>query len=190
MVITPALRGLFGVDVDGLSSSLHLDPHLPADWDYASVDRLHVGGSVCSLEYQREARGLVVKVSTLSGPVVRLASAVKDSRVLADGSSVVFALPAVEVAVPHGLPLPGARTSQMKVLSEVSKGRSLKLELEAEAGTVVELMVRRNVAKLDLRVEGGSMVGAAGGKGAGLEKLVVKFPQGIGYQQSVVTLSW
>jgi glycogen debranching enzyme len=190
MVITPALRGLFGVDVDGLSSSVHLDPHLPADWDHAAVDQLHMGASVCSLEYQREARGLVVKVSTLLGPAVRLASAVKESRVLADGSSVVFALPAVEVAVPHGLPLPGARTSQLKVLSEVSKARSLKLELEAEAGTVVELMVRRNVAKLDLHVEGGTIVDAAGGKAAGLEKLVVKFPQGIGYQQGVVTLSW
>jgi glycogen debranching enzyme len=190
MVITPALRGLFGVDVDGISGLVHLDPHLPAGWDDAAVERLHVGASVCSLEYQREARGLVVKVNTLSGPVVRLASAVKDSRVSADGSSVVFALPAVEVAVPHGLPLPGARTSQMKVLSEVSAAHSLKLEFEAEAGTVVELSVRRNVAKLALHVEGGTIVGAAAGKGAGLEKLVVKFPQGTGYQQSVVTLSW
>ncbi|NYF50765.1 MGH1-like glycoside hydrolase domain-containing protein [Tunturiibacter gelidoferens] len=190
MVITPALRGLFGIEVDGLSSSLHLDPHLPADWDHAAVDRLHVGGSVCSLEYQREARGLVVKVSTLSGPAVRLASAVKGSRVSADGSSVVFALPAIEVAVPHGLPLPGARTSQMKVLSEVSEAHSLKLELEADAGTVVELTVRRNEAKLGLHVEGGTIVDAAAGRGAGLEKLIVKFPQGTGYQQSAVTLSW
>ncbi|MBB5342432.1 amylo-alpha-1,6-glucosidase [Tunturibacter empetritectus] len=190
MVITPTLRGLFGIDVDGLSSSVHLDPHLPADWDHAAVERLHAGASVCSLEYQREARGLVVKVSTLSGPAVRLASVVKDSRASAEGSSVVFALPAIEVAVPHGLPLPGARTAQMKVLREVSEAHSLKLELEAEAGTVVELMVRRNAAKLNLHVEGGTIVGAAAGKGAGLEKLVVKFPQGTGYQQSAVTLSW
>jgi hypothetical protein len=190
MVITPALRGLFGVDIDGLSNSVYLDPHLPADWDHASVDRLHVGGSVCSLEYQREARRLVVKLSTLSGPAIRLASVVKDSRVLADGSSVAFALPAVEVAVPHGLPLPGARTAQMKVLSEVAEAHSLKLELEAEAGATVELMVRRNMAKLNLHVDGGTMVDTAAGKGAGLEKLMVKFPQGTGYQQSVVTLSW
>jgi glycogen debranching enzyme len=190
MVITPALRGLFGVDIDGLSNSVYLDPHLPADWDHASVDRLHVGGSVCSLEYQREARRLVVKLSTLSGPAIRLASVVKDSRVLADGSSVAFALPAVEVAVPHGLPLPGARTAQMKMLSEVAEAHSLKLELEAEAGATVELMIRRNMAKLNLHVDGGTMVDTAAGKGAGLEKLMVKFPQGTGYQQSVVTLSW
>ncbi|NYF90999.1 hypothetical protein RBB79_15395 [Tunturiibacter empetritectus] len=190
MVITPMLRGLFGVDVDGLANSIHLDPHLPADWDHAAVDRLHVGASICSLEYQREARGLVVKVSTLSGPTVRLASTVKGSRASAAGSSVVFALPAVEVVVPHGLPLPGARTAQMKVLSEVSEAHSMKLEFEGQAGTTVELTVRRNVAKLNLHVEGGTIVDAAAGKGDGLEKLVVKFPQGTGYQQSAVTLSW
>ena len=67
MVITPALRGMFGVDVDGLSGSVHLDPHLPADWDNAEVERLHVGQSVCSLEYQRQGQSLVVKVSTISG---------------------------------------------------------------------------------------------------------------------------
>jgi len=190
MVITPALRGLFGVDVDGLSTSIHLDPHLPADWDHAEVERLHVGTSVCSLEYRRETRGLVVKLNTLSGPAVRLASTMKDSRASADGSSIMFALPAVEVAVPHGLPLPGARTSQMKVLSEVSEAHSLKLELEAEAGTVVELIVRRNTTKLNLHVEGGTIADAAASRGVGLEKLVVKFPLGTGYQKDVVTLSW
>ncbi len=56
MVITPALRGLFGIDVDGLSGVVRLDPHLPADWDSASIERLHVGASVCSLEYRRQGR--------------------------------------------------------------------------------------------------------------------------------------
>ncbi len=117
-----ALRGLFGIDVDGLSGVVRLDPHLPADWDNASVERIHVGASVCSLEYRRQGQSLVVKVSTVSGPVIRLASAVKGSRVASDGASIVFALPAVEVAVPHGLPLPGARTAQMKVLGETFGG--------------------------------------------------------------------
>ena len=190
MVITPALRGLFGIDVDGISSSIHLDPHLPADWDGASVDRLHVGGSVCSLEYQREGRGLVVKVKTLSGSPVRLVSETKGTRSLADGLSIVFALPPVEVAVPHGLPLPGARTAQMKVLSETLEEHSLKLELEAEAGSVVELRVRRNATKLNLHAEGGTIEGVPVGAEAGLEKLVVKFPAGVGYQGQVVTLRW
>jgi glycogen debranching enzyme len=189
MVITPALRGLFGVDVDGLSASVGLDPHLPADWDHAAVERLHVGASVCSLDYQRQGQSLVVEVVAVSGPKVRLTSAVKDSRASADGSSIVFALPAVEVAMPHGLPLPGARTSQMKVLDETVGAHSLKLELEAEAGSVVELKVRRNEAKLNLQVNGGTILNAAG-KGDGLDRLVVMFAEGTGYQQQVVALRW
>ena len=78
MVITPALRGMFGVDVDGLSGSIYLDPHLPADWDAADVQRLHVGESVCSLGYQRQGHDLIVKVKTISGSPVRLATAVKE----------------------------------------------------------------------------------------------------------------
>jgi glycogen debranching enzyme len=190
MVITPALKGLFGIEADGLSHSIDLDPHLPADWDNASVERIHVGESVCSLTYQRLGASMVVKVSNTSGPAVRLASAVKGVKVASDGASIAFALPPVEVAVPHGLPLPGARTAQMKVLSESADAHSLKLELEAEAGSVVELQVRRNAAKLNLHVDGGTTEAAPSGITAGVEKLVVKFPSGVGYQGQTVTLRW
>src|ERR1700761_1319091 len=157
MVIIPALRGMFGVEADGLSHSIDLDPHLPADWDSASVERLHVGASVCSLTYTRQGASMVVKVSTASGPAVRLASAVKGAKVASDGASIAFALRPVVIAVPHGLPLPGARTSQMKVLSEAAGPHSLKLELEGEAGSSVELHVRRNESKLSLHAEGGTI---------------------------------
>jgi hypothetical protein len=91
--------------------------------------------------------------------------------------------------VPHGLPLPGARTSQMKVLGETVEAHSLKLELEAEAGSVVELKVRRNEARLNLSVDGGTIMSAAD-KGDGLDRLVVKFSEGTGYQHQVVALRW
>jgi glycogen debranching enzyme len=194
MVITPALRGLFGIDVDGLSQSIHLRPHLPADWDRAEVQRLHVGRSVCSLGYERLDGNLVVRVTTLSGPTVRLMSEGKDARSGAGGSSIAFPLPAVEVAVPHNLPLPGARTSQMKVLSEIDEPHGLRLKLEAEAGSVVELKLRRNQARLNLHVDGGTLAVATGGQsgdgGDGFDRVVVKFAAGSGYQQQVVTLSW
>jgi glycogen debranching enzyme len=190
MVITPALRGLFGVEMDGLSSSINLDPHLPADWESATVERLHVGASLCSLEYQRQGKDLVVNITTISGPPIRLNSSVKDSRITSGGSSIILALPPVEVAVPHGLPLPGARTSQMKVLSETAGPHSLKLELEGEAGSSVELQVRRNESKLSLHAVGGTIMSATAGSGSGLERLAVKFGEGAGYQQQFVTLSW
>ncbi len=192
MVITPVLRGLFGIEVDGAARMVRVAPQLPAEWESATVERVHVGSSVATLEYRREGARLVVRAKTESGGAVRVAGA---GVVAKDGSSVAFALPAVEVAVPHGLPLPGARTAQMKVLSETREARSLTLELEATAGTVVELKVRRNVAGLNVRAEGGALVAgatpAAGVKGDGeLERLVVRFVAGTGYQTQTVTLRW
>jgi hypothetical protein len=194
MVITPALRGLLGIDADGLTESIHLHPHLPADWDRAEVQRLHVGRSVCSLDYERQGGNLVVKVTTLSGPMVRLTSEGKDVRPNGDGTSIAFALPAVEVAAPHDLPLPGARTSQMKVLSETVDSHGLQLKLEAAAGSVVELRLRRNQAKLNLHIDGGTLVGATGRRGGDggeeFERIVVKFAAGSDYQQQVVKMRW
>ncbi len=79
----------------------------------------------------------------------------------------------------------------MKVLTETSDSHSLKLELEAAAGSVVQLEVRRNEPKLNLHVDGGT-VNAAGGAGGqnDLDKVVVTFPEGMGYQHRALTLSW
>ena len=191
MVVIPTLRGLFGIDVDAVSGSIWLNPQLPADWDNAEVHQLHVGGAVCSLEYKREGKILVVHVKTDSGKAARLATSVKESQVAADGSSIAFMLPPVEVAVSHGLPLQGARTTQMKVLMETREAHSLKLELEAAAGSVVDLKVRRNEPKLSLRVEGGTLI-AAGDmvRQTETDRVVVKFPEGMGYQQHALTLKW
>jgi hypothetical protein len=188
MVVTPALRGMFGLDVDGLSGLVRVDPHLPADWDRAEVNRLHVGRSVCSLEYQRQGQSLIVKAATTSGPVVRLETAVKSARTAADGLSIAFSLSPVEVSVPHELPLPGARTSQIKVLAETAATHSIKLELEADGGSVVELQHRRNAPKLNVRANGARISPKKGE--SGLDSLIIEFPSGGGYKQQTVTLQW
>jgi glycogen debranching enzyme len=191
MVVIPALRGLFGIDVDAVSGSVSLNPHLPADWSDAEVQRLHVGETECALEYKREGQRLVVRVKTASGKAVRLATAVKEAQVAADGSSIAFALPPVEVTAPHGLPLQGARTTQMKVLKETRDSHSLKLELEAAAGSIVELYVRHNGPKLNLHVEGGTLIAAkVAGEQSDIDRVMVQFPEGTGYQQRVLALSW
>jgi glycogen debranching enzyme len=183
MVVVPALRGMLGVEVDGLANTVRVAPRLPADWGEAHVERLRVGQAVCALDYVREGRRLVVRVRGIEGAAVRLASDVAGARVAADGASVTFALPAVEVAVPHGLPLPGARTAQLKVLAESAEARSLRLELEGMGGTEATLKVRRNEGKLKVTAEGASL-DAAG------DSLVVRFAAGSGYQQQTVTLRW
>jgi len=182
MVVTPALRGMFGIDVDAQEHVVRVHPQLPADWNEASVERLHVGDSICSLEYARRGSAMTVRMKMLSGPPVRVTSTVRGAKTAADGLVVSIPLPAVELGVAHGLPLPGARTAQMKVLSEVQEERALRLELEGLAGTEVELRVRRNAAGLKVRAEGGTLIGE--------ERARVSFPAGEGYRRQVLILSW
>ncbi|HUY82391.1 MAG TPA: hypothetical protein VMU92_11770 [Acidobacteriaceae bacterium] len=188
MVITPVLTGMFGIEADALTQTIALDPHLPADWNEADVKHVHVGDSVCSLHFERRGQSLIARVTTSAGKPVRLASDVKGARVMDKGAAIAFPLPAVEVAIAHGLPLPGARTTQMKVLAETFAPHSLTLDLEAEAGTVATLKARRNAAKLKLTAEGGTLT--AGDAESGLDALRVEFPAGNGYVQKTVTLRW
>jgi glycogen debranching enzyme len=191
MVVIPTLRGLFGIDLDGASGKIWLNPQLPADWDNAEVQRLHVGAAVCSLEFRREGRTLVARVKTASGKPVHLMTLVKEATVAADGSSITFPLPSVEIGVPHGLPLQGARTAQMKVLMETRDSNSLKLDLEAAAGSVVHLAVRSNEPKLNLRAEGGTIINSQdASEHSGISQVVVKFPEGTGYQHHSLVLRW
>ena len=62
MVLTPALRGLFGITADALHNSISVDPHLPAEWDHAELRHVPVGGSMIDLSFKREGSVLVVRV--------------------------------------------------------------------------------------------------------------------------------
>jgi glycogen debranching enzyme len=188
MVITPVLTGMFGIETDALTGTVKLDPHLPADWDDAEVKRVHVGSSVCTLHFERHGQSLITQAVTAEGKPVRLVSNVRGARVTDNGMTIVFPLPAVEVAITHGLPLPGARTTQMKVLDETTAAHSLTLDLQAEAGSVVTLRVRRNAAKLRLTADGGMLT--RGDMANGLDMLTVEFPTGSGYVQKSVVLRW
>ena len=174
MVVTPVLRGLFGIEVDGLKQEVHVAPHLPADWDTAEVDGLHVGGSVVDVHFRREAQHLVVSLVAGRGTKVRLAGT------SGDGAEVRVPLPAVEVSLEHGLPLRGARTAQMKVLNETTEAHALGLEVEGLAGSSAVLHVRRNGAGM-LTAEGAQLTG---------NTLRVRFRDGEGYVTQVVTLRW
>jgi glycogen debranching enzyme len=187
MVITPAMRGLFGIDVDAPSKTVRLNPHLPADWNEAKVRRVHVGSSIVDLSYRREGQQLAVHLTMVLGEAVRLTSDAKTATVTNDGQTVTFRLPAVEVSLPHGLPLPGARTAQPKVLAESIDEHSIKLKLEAQGGSTVTFKLRRNAQARNLAVEGATIVPATA---SGLGQLLVTFPEGSGYQPKTVILHW
>jgi glycogen debranching enzyme len=175
MVVTPVLRGMFGIDVEALRHEVTVTPHLPAAWDGAEVKRLHVGEAVVDVSFERAGGTMVVTMDQQRGAKVRLAGAG------GDGSVLRIPLPAVEVGIEHALPLRGVRTAQMKVLSETREGRSLRLELEAPGGSESALYVRRNEARLEVTATGGTLTG---------DRLTVSFGEGSGYVRQVVTLRW
>jgi hypothetical protein len=76
----------------------------------------------------------------------------------------------------------------MKVLAETVTSQSLKLELVADAGSIVELKLRRNTPRLKVRLEGASV--ASERTAPNLDSLIVEFPSGIGYQQRTVIVAW
>jgi len=175
MVVTPVLRGMFGIQADGLNHRVNVTPHIPADWNHAEVKRLRVGESVVDVSYKREGASMRISLRQVEGAPVRLEGA------QGDGTTLLVPLPAVEVSLQHGLPPRGARTAQMKVLREKIEGRSLRLELEGLAGSQSSLHLRRNDTAVTLNVEGAELVG---------DELRVSFGPGIGFVSKVVTLRW
>jgi glycogen debranching enzyme len=188
MVITPAMRGLFGIDIDALAKTVHLDPHLPADWNDAEVHHLHVGNSIVDLSYHREGQQMIVHLMQASGTATHLATNIETAKVTNSGQTATFQLPAVEVALPQRLPLPGARTAQAKVLAQTTDAHSMKLDVEAQAGSTVTFKLRKNAATPNLTAEGATIIPPTATDN--LSQLQITFPAGSGYQQKTVTLHW
>ena len=53
MVISPLLRGMFGLSSDAINHVLTFAPHVPADWPSLAVKNVHVGACVVDLHYHR-----------------------------------------------------------------------------------------------------------------------------------------
>src|SRR5579875_699809 len=59
MVISPILRGMFGLEWNQPQHQLIVTPHLPADWDSATIRHLPFGQSQIDLSFHREARTML-----------------------------------------------------------------------------------------------------------------------------------
>lgn len=180
MVLTPAIRGLFGITFDAAHNTLTVDPHLPAEWDHAMLRHLPAGKEMTDLEFHRDGGALVVRASNSNVKLIGVKGAAEKNGELR------IPLPGVEIDIPHELPLPGARTEQLKVLNQTVTPRSLTLELEAQGASTYDLPLRLNGVKSAIHAEGATVAGA----NAGLGKLHIVFPAGPGYRQQTVRLTW
>jgi glycogen debranching enzyme len=181
MVLSPVLRGLFGLAWDDAGHALSVTPHLPATWDRATIHRIPFGRGTLDLTFRREGRVLLVQSSDAS---VHLVSAAPEA-VVRDGV-LRIPLPDVEAAIAAELPEPGAATHQLKVLADDTAGHSLTLKLAAPGGTSQTLSVRENLPLPHLATHDAQL----GDPVNGIRSLTVQFPAAPGYAEKTVTLSW
>jgi glycogen debranching enzyme len=183
MVLSPLVRGLFGVDWDARSKTVEINPHLPEEWDGAKLHNLQIGALSLDLDMQREAGALRVRAVTKQPEKVCLVTVwVSDNKCEADLSAVhtvLLPLPAVEAGISAHLPEPGDRTRHLKVRSEEMQQKSATFIFEGQAGSAYDLPLRMNKA-------GTTVDGASVAKG----KLHLDFPTGEGYVQKTVTFKW
>ena len=62
MVVTPLVRGLFGVSISQAGTRLEFAPQLPADWDRASLGNVVAGGSRYDLALERSGGKMTITV--------------------------------------------------------------------------------------------------------------------------------
>jgi glycogen debranching enzyme len=194
MVISPILRGMFGIEWNAPDHTLSVTPHLPADWDHATLRRLPVGSGQVDLTLRREGNSLAISASGPAAETLHLASRAPGART--EKGVLRIPLPPVEVYVAHALPTFGSETHQMKILDEQLAPRSLHLLLAAPAGSSQTLSFRANQAHARVAVDGAQMQAMHDEAGT----FTVVFPAAASpasgpsatqpYVQQAVTLRW
>lgn len=182
MIISPMIRGLFGVTCDVPNKTVYVDPHLPAEWDHAVLHNIGFGRQYVDLEYERSNGGkLTVRAKTANAENFCLARNFETSCKATPGTlhTLTIEEPGVEIQIPTNLPEQGSETRQLKVLDEQYSARQAVIRLEAQAQSTYDLTVRLN--RPHTTVEGAALNGA---------KLHVQFPAGNGYVSKILTFSW
>jgi glycogen debranching enzyme len=185
MVISPVVRGLFGLEWDTSGKKLTVTPSLPAQWDKAALHHIPFAGADLDLEMKREGSMLMVRPAGPSARQVVLASHTQGAKW--SGNVLQIPLPAVEVGIDHALPQPGATTQQMKVIDQQSAATSLTLTLSAAANSHQTLMLRINDTRARLHVEGAQLPPESN---SSLRPMQVDFGAGEGYVEKTVKFTW
>jgi glycogen debranching enzyme len=185
MVISPILRGLFGLEWDAAANKLTITPNLPAQWDKAALHHVPLGGGDLDLEMTREGTMLTVRATGAAAQQLVLASHTRGAKTA--GNVLRIPLPAVEVSIDQALPAPGATTQKMKVIDQQPALNSLVLTLSAAANSHQNMLLRMNDIRAKLHVEGAQMSSAGS---PSLRPLQVDFGPGEGYVEKTVKFTW
>ncbi len=162
MVITPTLRGLFGISIDAKNKTITANPHLPASWEHAEVMNLLLGEGRSDLHFRRNGGSLEVYLSPTNGDAWKLRSDLNGATVGPVDQEVARML-RIPAQKGLGIPLPmleadlsqgnlnliesvaekeplapvlaGASTQKFRILQAENADRKLVLTIEGIAGS-------------------------------------------------------
>jgi len=67
MVISPLLKGLFGLERDAASKTLTFIPHVPANWTDFRIDNVRIGESAITLSYHKAPGEITLEIARVGG---------------------------------------------------------------------------------------------------------------------------
>ena len=196
MVITPTLRGMFGISIDAQSKTITVNPHLPANWDHAELKNLAVGNERVDLLFSRSAATTKVKLRQQAGGTIGLryafgCSTPGHAECMVPGDTLTFVHPQVEIDSVSPIPTPGDPTEGLRVLGERYGDRParLTLTLQGRAATEAQLPLVIDGPATNLHADGATLVTGDDGR-SHPPALQVHFPPGEGWKTITVTLTW
>jgi glycogen debranching enzyme len=187
MVLAPAVRGLFGIEPDAPHRALIVHPSLPASWDNATLEHVRIGQDTFSVEMRRTGKHLSLSAKS-EKPTVLCLRADSDVTAGADCAAapalertLEIPLSPVEAELISQLPHFGDDTAQPRVINESYTNRTMSLQVEAMAGTQVQLRLRLNDPHIAPHTSDGTLKG---------DQLQISMPEGTGFLTKNVTVSW
>jgi hypothetical protein len=72
MVVSPMLRGMFGLSFNAQSHALVFAPHIPADWKTFSIENVAAGADTINIRLERTANEISVKTERKGDAPVRI----------------------------------------------------------------------------------------------------------------------
>ncbi len=188
MLLSPAIRGLFGLEPDALTHTLRVAPQLPAAWNEVAIDNVPVGEDRFHVRMKRVAARLEVDVFAPQPTVLCLTRQLTEAPCTAGPQlhhHTVVPLPPVEIIDEQPPAVEGARTRNLKIIALEQGEQSLTLTVEAPGGTVQHLRLRRNDPRIgSVFAEGATLSG---------DTLTLAFPSQASaddYRTATVKLRW
>lgn len=175
MVITPAVRGLFGLEPDALRHILRVHPQLPASWDTATLKNVAVGTAIYEVRFRKAQGKLLIDATSSEPQALCLTTAGQCTAATARTHHLEIRLPPFELELPHELPVPGSPTAFAKILTQSENG----IEIAGLGGTMTAFDIR--FVRPPAQIAGATLDHG---------KLLVHFPPGAGYQRTTIRFTW